>query len=377
MRANYRFFAALTTSVFLVCVTTSFALDMRQIEKVRNKGVLDDGDFRVIDSFVAQAVQELLQTTDFTSIANTRSTILANSTSATGSAAAQYTQQFSESAYKHIASGMAEARQLTPEDRRLKIITNLLILADSLADPRLTDLALEMANNHSTVVRYWAVHAVTNQSITERLNSGGAASLGTVEKITDSLKTLATEETSCEIIVQIAEFAAATKAPQGQELLVQIADRRISQYTDWTVDCELLDATICKLLSDRVLSTKAGRSDVARRFAQLYSCVIQRYVKGKNSLDKTRKQQLASVLIETEQACISKLLRIPQSVIRKAIERNDVSALTAEHNRLLGGLTGTGALAKELKFDYGKTGDGVKLTSPLELPMPPKLVTSR
>ena len=59
---------------------TSF-INTIEIDKVRNKEVLDDEDFRIIDDFVAAAVQELVQTKDFTSVAKTRMVISGRSIS--------------------------------------------------------------------------------------------------------------------------------------------------------------------------------------------------------------------------------------------------------------------------------------------------------
>jgi len=136
------------------------------------------------------------------------------------------------------------------------------------------------------------------------------------------------------------------------------------------VDYALLDATILELLYSKMTPVEISEPAIARRFGQLYSYVMQRYVKGQNYLSDGERQQLASVLVETEDKCIGKLL-IPQSVIRRAIEDDDYSALLLEHSRLLGDETRAGQLALKLNFDYGKTSDGGKRTAPLALPEPP------
>ena len=82
------------------------------------------------------------------------------------------------------------------------------------------------------------------------------------------------------------------------------------------------------------------------------------------------------MLVETEQSCISKLLAMPQSVIRKAVDKDDTAALLTEHNRLLGDQGRQGRLAEEIKFDYGKTSEGARRTWPLDLPEPPQAIAS-
>ena len=111
---------------------------------------------------------------------------------------------------------------------------------------------------------------------------------------------------------------------------------------------------------------------LARRFGQLYSYVFQRYIKGRDVLSDTQKNQLASVLVETEISCISKRLKVTQSVVKNAVEQGDYTALLQEHSRLLGDETKAGQLPLKLNFDYGKGPDGSRRIAPLALPEPPK-----
>jgi len=360
----------------------SGAVSTSEIDSVRNKGVLEDEDFQIIDKFVAEAVRELVKTKDFTSIARIRTVILARKSSSRDSAATQYAEQFSKSAYKYISSGLKQASGLTPEERKFKVVLNLLILVDGLSDLRLADLAMEKLSNHNTVIRYWAVHSVTNPGITKQLNSAKAANSNLARNIVGRLKGLV-EGASPETIALMAQFAADVDIPQGEDLLLQIADMRISKYANWTVDYELLDATVLRLLCNKISAaglnkplpaTSRGKPAIARRFGQLYSYAIQRYVKvkGRDFLAATQIGQLASVLVETEDKCIRELLEKRQVVIKRAVERDDVTALLLEHNRLLGDETRAGELALKLNFDYGPSPDGNKRTAPLTLPEPPK-----
>lgn len=369
MKNKWANFAVWVVFLVLVMHCGSEAVSTRDIEKVRIKDVLDSEDLQIIDNFVAEAVQELVSTRDFTSIAKTRMVILAFDSSRRESAAAQYAEQFSESAYKYISSGFEQAAELTPEDRKFKVILNLLILIDGLENPRLAEFGMKMLNDENVVLRYWAVHCVTNPGIIRKLNSGGAANLKLAREIAEQLKELV-EGAGPELLALIAKFAAGVDVSQGEDLLGQIVDMRISKYADWSVDYELLDATILELLYRKMTPVEISKPAIARRFGQLYSYVMQRYVKGQNYLSDTERRQLASVLVETEDKCIGRLL-IPQSVIRRAIEDDDYSALLLEHSRLLGDETRTGQLALKLNFDYGETIDGGKRTSPLALAEPP------
>jgi hypothetical protein len=77
------------------------------------------------------------------------------------------------------------------------------------------------------------------------------------------------------------------------------------------------------------------------------------------------------VLAEVENACIGKLLGTPQGTIKRAVERDDMTGLLQEHDRLLGDTSRGGELARKLSFDYGQNPDGSKRTAPLEVPPAP------
>lgn len=353
-------------AVFLVLVmlARSGAVDTREIEKVRSKEVLDNEDLQIIDQFLGEAVQELLSTRDFAEVAKLRTVILSKQSSQ-----AQYAQQFSQSALKHISAGFEQAMRL-PEERRFKVVLNLLILVDSLQDPRLTDLGLGMLKHNNKVIRYWAVRCVTNLGLVEKLNPAGAANPRLAERIVEQLSPLV-ETASPEELALMAEFAAAVKIPQGEDLLSQIADTRMKKYGDWTVEYELLDGLLLKLLSNRLVETGSPRPAVASRFAQLYSFAMQRYIKGQNVLGEANKHYLASLLVDIEYNCLRRLLGRAQSTIKEAVEKGDYSALLQEHNSLFGDGTRQGELAAKLRFDYGTNPDGSRRAAPLALPDPP------
>ena len=166
----------------------------------------------------------------------------------------------------------------------------------------------------------------------------------------------------------MAQFAGRFDTPQAVELLGRIADVRIKSYADWNVKYELVDTGILKLLSNKIAAGGASNEQLARQFAQLYSYAIQRYIRGtqSNAIKGLSRNYLAAVLLDTEEQCLSKLLGGTQTGIRRALEANDLNALQAEHDRLLGGAAGRGALAAKFSFTYG----GSNGSSPLALPDP-------
>ena len=372
MKKNYTNVAILMLFLVLAVICNCFAVNTKQIDDVRDKAVLSSEDFEAIDKFMAEAIDTLVKTTDFTSIANDRAVILARNKSGEGSAQAQYADKFYESAYKHISAALKQSKYLAPEDQRFKVVTNLLILIDELEDVRLAKLAVGYLKDKNEVVRYWAVRVVGNPRVVEQLNSGKADDLKLASDIAVQLKQLV-EGTSPRLIALVARFAADIKVPEAEGLLLQIADMRIKKYADWAVDDERLDAAILTMLYTKISSAEVSNPAIARRFAQLYSYAIQRYVNGRDILNSGQKEQLASVLVETEKSCIGGLLAVPQMTIKKAVERDDYMGLLEEHSRLLGDKTRAGQLGIKLNFDYGKAADGSKLIAPLSLPAPPEI----
>jgi len=342
----------------------SSTINTREIDEVLKKTVLNDQDLEIIDNFLARAIGDLVNTRDLASIARFRAVILSKKRSEQG----QYQEQFSESCRLYISEGFVKAKSLRPQERQTIVIMNLLILINGLEDTRLLDLAMEQLDNENTTVRYWAIRCLTNSNIITKLNSGQTSEVDLAQNIAEQLKQQI-EKSSPEILHLIAGFAAAINISEGDELLLQIADKRIKEYADWTVKYEILDSAILKFLEDKISASPgaSSASAFAQRFGQLYSYAIQRYIKGSEILNETQKRYLVTVLVETESKCINKLLG-SQSTIKRAIERGDMNALMSEHDSLLGTETNTGRLPLKLNFKYGKDSDS---TAPLTLPEPP------
>jgi hypothetical protein len=375
MKIKWVIFTVLVAYLVLAMNPGSKAVNTKEVDIVRKKQVLDNSDLKIIDDFLAEAIQELVRERDFTAIAQKRTVILSRQSNQ-----GQYAQQFTESARKYIAQAFVEAQELPRQERVTGVTINLLILLDGLQDLGLADQAIAKLKDENMVIRYWAVHALTNQSIITQLNAAEKSNLASTiaAQFAEILDT-----STPEILAMIAQFAAGVKIPQAEQLLCRIADIRIKSYADWTVKYELYDSNILKYLCSKILSysqssgstssaSATSKADLARCFAQLYSYAIQRYVKGADILNDTQKSHLVSVLADTEEKCISALLK-PQMTIRRALtlEENSLQALLAEHDRLLGSPTTTGELPQVLNFDYGTNPNGPKRTSPIPLPDPP------
>ncbi|UCF16276.1 MAG: hypothetical protein JSW59_02225 [Phycisphaerales bacterium] len=372
MKVKLAFFAVLVVCLVLVMDSSLTAVDTRDIDLVIKKTVLDNQDLAIIDRFLDEAVQELVRERKFTDIARRRAVIISRK-----SEQGQYAEQFSKSAHKHIQEGFKQAEALRPEQRKTNAIINLLILINGLEDIRLMDLAVARLNDQNAVIRYWAVKCLTNPAIVQQLNASVESNPTQAVAIVGQLKPLV-DTSSAETLTLMARFAAGLNIPQAEALLLQIADERIKRYADWTVKHELSEIALLKLLESKITVAASGSSQsvsrpaVARRFAQLYSHVIQRYLKGPVVLDDTHKNHLASVMVEVQEKCVSRLLGAPQTTFRRALERENMAAIADEHKALLGGDTTPGQLPSKLGFDYGTDSAGAKRTVPVPLPDAPR-----
>jgi hypothetical protein len=370
MRVQPAFVAILVGGLVSLPVTVSQAqVDSRRIEEVVKKSVLTPQDMEIIDAFVSDSVGRLVRTTDFTEVAKRRAVIVSHQ-----AAQAQYAQRFSEAVLREIGKGFDYAtNEITDPDRRFMVFTNLLILANELNDPRLIDLGLRLIPHENSTVRYWAVRVATNPSAWAKLGQDQATAATLSAKIIDACSQAAATS-SAETLYVMAQFAGRFDTAPARNLLIRIADVRIKCYADWAVKYELVDTGILKILSAKIASGGTDVGQIAKPFSQLYSYAIQRYLRGlkNNTLREVTATQLAAVLVETEQQCLSKLLGGPQTGITRAVETGDAAALQTEHDKLLGGPNQTGALPAKFNFTYGSAQE--KRTAPLALPEPPRTV---
>ena len=363
--------AALLLSV-LIANTNLQAFYTGDIRKVRVNGVLETKDFEIIDRFVERAVHALIITEDFSGICQIRRTILQYSNSTQASARQQYRDQFLRSANQYIAAALKTTSTLKPKQKRFRVLTNLLILIDEIGQLQLAELAIPMLKNDIPAVRYRAVHCLTNQSIINQLTTGGDTAVISAQMIANNLKD-AIEQCCSDTLYLMADFAAKVDVDASDELLLMIADKRIKKYADWTVENEPVDIVVLPALCTKMTAQSNQNGEFGRRFGQLFSYAIQRYIKGENFLNDEQKRRLASLLAEAEPRCISGILAQPQNTIRQAIAQNTYKILELERSRLFGDETKAGELAVKFGFNYGTNPDGSERTAPPILSQPPQV----
>lgn len=334
-------------------------VDSRAIDAARAKTVLEPGDLQAIDEFVAASVRDIIRTRDFSQVSKARAAL----TTKRGTQA-QYVQQFLESCRKHIQSGLQQAAGLA-EDRKFKVTLNLLILMSDLQDPGLADLALPYLGDPNRGLQYWAVQVATHPAVVGKIKQGdwpvGAQILAQVQQSIRS--------GSAALWGPVAEFAAKLGTAEGLSLLNEVADLRLAQYAGGQVqDPPQVDTTILRLLGAANAADNGKDPAMTRRFAQLYSYVIQHLAKVYPVLSGTPRQAWVSAVVEVEEKCIGPALGGTDMPLRRALEKGDVTALQAEHDALLGSATAPGRLAAKWPFDYGAGPDGKVQTGPRDLP---------
>jgi len=346
------------------------AIPTFDIEAVIEKSVLDSSDFEIIDNFVYRSIAELLSTTDFTSVANIRSTILRYSNSNKDSAQEQYSNAFYDSVYRHVGAALSKIESVDSAKVRENILINLLILLDELDNWRLTEYAVRYLNSENTVVRYWALHNVTNNSIIEQMNSD-AEGLLLAKDIAKHILQQAEQAEANEQSLML-KFASEITLKDGDDIILRIADVRMDRYKNWEVEYELLDAMLLRLLKNEIANSNPEKQKAfGRRFCTLFSYVFQRFIKGIDILSEEHLRNLASALVDVERNCVSSILGQVQITIKQAIESDNLAGLLEEHNRLLGDRTKAGELPKRLNCDYGSNPDGSSRMYPPVLPDAP------
>jgi len=364
------FFAVFVVIFTAYSASVLGAVDTVAIDEVRNKDVLGEQDLQIIDDFLASATAEMLTTQEISDIVSARVAVVSRRKNNQKGAENQYAENLIMLAKKHLKSALAQAAAAEKsEPRRDIILVNLLILVDNLESAGLAELAFEVLGDDNTIVRYWAVHCVTNPAVIAELNSADVRNSDLGKRITQQLLGRVDKESSPEVISLFVDFASAMQGANIRDMLVKIADARIKKYADWSVNYELLDSAVLKALGDKIIELTVGSEEkkaLANRFAQLYSYVMQRYIKGQDVLNKESKQQLVSVLVEVEQSLLPKLLGVRQATIKNALEKNKISTLIAEYESLFGTEQNVGRLPQALNFDY----DGNK--GPRQLAEPTK-----
>ena len=361
-------------SVFtLSAFASDFATDDgTRIDRVRKKAasnaVLTNADFEVIDDFIAVTLEDIVNSEDYLTFAELRRHISTRKGTVEPS---QYSAVFNKAAKTHIKWAFEQVSTFEQSRIKSEAQGTLVILIAELDNPDLVPLVVPMLANESKTIRYWAVKALTESSIIEKLNSADSDKEFSAMVINALKSQVATA--SPETLSLMVDFAANLKDASSNQILRDITDIRIKAYETWTTDQMLVDTDLLKALAGRISDPRLSSDKVlfGRKFAQLYSYVIQRYILVAESSNKQVVQHLISVIVEIESTTLFELTGKRQSTMKKAIEGRKFSTLNREHDELLGSENAPGLLPAAVGFDYGKV-DGKTLIAPKRLPQKPK-----
>jgi hypothetical protein len=347
------------------------AVNTAQIDVVRAKETLADTDTAIIEEFLSAAFDEFYAKTDFSDIASLRSTIISRSASELESGQIQYAPRFLTAAQKQIVQTLEKISKLPDSTRKQLLTMNLLILINDMGNLEISKIALDYTQTPNVMVRYWAVNCLTNNNILRQLNTAGSEETTKLaSQFVQKLQTVVKSESSGDILVLAAQFAAGVKSPAANDLLTQIAQKRAELYLNWQVNDEMVECSILKSLNDRVQIDSDNTKITAKEFAILYSLVVQRYVLGADTLPAANISNLVSVIVQSEKYITRFIPDWPGS-LKRAVEKGGGAGLLAEHDALFGSASMTGRLPTAVGFDYGKNPNGSIMTAPPQLPKPP------
>lgn len=363
----------------IICVLAAFfitlpvfsAIDTREIESLRQRLVsgssaVSDADQAVIAKFWRTGLDRMFLASDPAEVVEVRKQLTGQKG---GENLSFYATAYIAEAVKDLQVAFDTVERLESAGKKALVDRNLMILTAEIASPKLAPLALQRLGDEDEVIRYWAVKAVTQPAVVEELTKGVTPDPETTEAILRGLLQRSGAESVAEIQKMILVFAGSVDHALSGQLLTSFADKRIEAYKNWTVTNEYLDIPLLNALGCTAVN-KSGdaKSLFGQKFAELYSLVIQRYMKGQTVLPAETVEQLIAVIAEVDQTCVSKSLEIQTGILR-AIQRK--TGLEREYDTLFGNKMMAGELALKLRFDYGKDASGKALTAPPELSAPP------
>ncbi len=350
-----------------------YAIDVTDIEEVRLRtenslSELQSSDRSLISEFWDNALNIMLISEDVHEIVQIRRQLEEQKGS---KPLFFYASTYISAAREHLQQAFENVQRIEDAEKRQLLEQNLMILTAQLKSPELTEFALKRLDAKDSIIRYWAVKAVTNSGVIQILSSEGVTNDEAKEAILNGLKTRLVSERQPDILIMIIKYAAAMDHPTSHQILLAIADERIKSYVNWSVDNEVVDTKLLIAMGNMALiqeDTEVKKS-FARKFAQLYSLIFQRYLSGREVLSDNQIDQVVTVILEVNQMILAKMLNVPKTSVPKAIQMN--RGLEREYETIFGDRLRLGDLSTLYQFDYGKDASGKAVTEPPKLPAPP------
>ena len=348
----------------LVLSGSTFAASTSAVTAIQNKTSLTDGDKTTIGSFFSESFREIYEAQTMGEVVLIRQKI---ESVAPDGKNLQYSKMFSEVLSESLESAFSRVGRWEDTSHAEKIKLNFMILVANVSRVEMADFAISKLGDTSSVIRYWAFKALTSNAVAEQLKLDSNSAAKVLKAIEVANKTNSTSETT----VLVARLCEKLKEDEANKILVDIAISRIEAYKSKKTSNEMLDLEVLKSLSVKIANETSTRakSQLGWAFGQLYSYTIQTYVagsQGQTQVSPKSLETLFTVIIEVERVAL-KNLGITQTSILKAIEKDNLDGLVAEHDALLGSGSSKGKLPVSLEFGYGKPDGTGEKSSPDKL----------
>lgn len=346
-------------------------VDTAQIEQIRTEYTqsnqqLDAAATSVIDDFWRKSVDALMLAKESQDLVAIRDMLAQQK----GDKESFYSLAYISAAKTHLQSSLDTVSKWQEAEKRLPVERNIMILIAKLGRIELADLAIAALKSQDPMVRYWAVGAMTGVPLMTQIKSDATIDAKKPQQIIDGLNKYIKEQNDVCSTAFICNFAVGMQTAASQSLLLTLADKRIDAYMKWTVTDEAMDAAILKAIANVVLATAspAAKQEQLTRFGQLYACVMQRYMMGKNLPDAS-KDQLVTVIAEVEDVALPKMLSGWGVKFRASIAKN--VSIDKDYEFLFGSGSRQGELVRRLNFDFGKDSSGKPILVPQMIPAQP------
>lgn len=348
------------------------AINKDDIERVRlrtenSSELLTTADKADIEKFWKSAITAIVLTEDSQEIVEIRRQIEEQRGTEPLS---DYTQAYIKEAIANLQTAFRNIQGLQNPERKIIVERNLMILAANLKSSKVTDIALEKINSTDTVVRYWAIKAVTQPDVVRDLKSDILQDKELLEKILTALNRITEDQIPDVIEKMVIDFTSTVDHSLARDILLKIADKRIQDYLTWNVGNEVIETRMLMALGV-IAETQQDteiRSRFGQKFAILYSIVMQRYMKYSKDLTDLQLDNTKTVIAEIAQNVLDKVMDFKTRII-DLMRRN--GELDREYEALFGDRLRSGELAARYGFDYGKDASGKSITEPPTLGPPP------
>lgn len=286
----------------------------------------------------------------------------------------QYAQAYGSVLRGRLESVIKEAGIFPDAAKKAAVLRNISILIAQMDTLDMARLSVGFLTETDTVIRYYAVKALTSEKVSSQLTASATADASVRKQIMDALIRTASKEDQPVILGMLARYAVRFKGAEGRELILAVTDNRMKAYSAWKVTQESVDLDLLTALVEKLAASIApeDKALLAGRFAQYFSFVIQRYAKGQDFLTPSAKQAMISTIVGTEESLLSgpTLLNRKATELRSAIQKNNMEALMKAHDSLLGAASSAGELVGKIKFAYEGNATAPKSLTPPSANLP-------